>query len=316
MRAKVVVVTGASAGVGRATVREFARRGARLGLIARGRERLEATDARSSVSAGKRSSCLRTSRTPRGSRRRPRRWRPGSAHRRVDQQRDGVGLLPRPDDGAAEYRRVTEVTYLGVVRQPGRAAAHAPARPRGHRPGRLSAGHRAIPLQSAYCAAKHAVAGFTESLRAELLHDQSHVHVTIVHLPALNTPQFEWARSRLPRRAQPVPPIFQPEVAARAMVWASRHARREVWVGGPTVKAIIADKVAPSLADRYLARTGYAAQQTGEPANPDRGDNLWQPAAGDYAAHGRFDHRARDWSGSSGRPRTEPCWHSAWVLPR
>jgi hypothetical protein len=196
-----------------------------------------------------------------------------------------------------EYRRVMEVTYLGVVN--GTLAALRRMRPRDRgvivQVGSALA-YRAIPLQSAYCAAKHAVAGFTESLRAELLHDRSHIRLTIVHLPALNTPQFEWTRNRLPRRAQPVPPIFQPEVAARAIYWGSCHRRREVWVGGATVAAIMADKLVPGLADWYLARTGYRAQQTGEPADPDRGDNLWRPAAGNYAAHGRFDDRARDWS--------------------
>jgi NAD(P)-dependent dehydrogenase (short-subunit alcohol dehydrogenase family) len=298
VKAKVVVVTGASAGVGRATVRQFARRGARLGLIARGRERLEAT-ADEVERLGGQALVL-----------------PGdvSDSARMEEAAAAVEARYGPIDvwinnamvsvfspvyamEAAEYRRVVEVTYLGVVH--GTLAALRRMRPRDRgvivQVGSALA-YRAIPLQSAYCAAKHAVAGFTESLRAELLHDRSRVRLTIVHLPALNTPQFEWARSRLPRRAQPVPPIFQPEVAARAIVWASRHQRREVWVGGATVKAIIADKVAPGLADRYLARTGYAAQQTDEVADPDRGDNLWQPAAGDYAAHGRFDDRARDWS--------------------
>jgi NAD(P)-dependent dehydrogenase (short-subunit alcohol dehydrogenase family) len=298
VKAKVVVVTGASAGVGRATVRQFARRGARLGLIARGRERLEAT-ADEVERLGGQALVL-----------------PGdvSDSARMEEAAAAVEARYGPIDvwinnamvsvfspvyamEAAEYRRVIEVTYLGVVH--GTLAALRRMRPRDRgvivQVGSALA-YRAIPLQSAYCAAKHAVAGFTESLRTELLHDRSQVRLTIVHLPALNTPQFEWARSRLPRRAQPVPPIFQPEVAARAIVWASRHPRREVWVGGATVKAIIADKVAPGLADRYLARTGYAAQQTGEVADPDRGDNLWQPAARDYAAHGRFNDRARDWS--------------------
>jgi NAD(P)-dependent dehydrogenase (short-subunit alcohol dehydrogenase family) len=298
VRAKVVVVTGASAGVGRATVREFARRGARLGLIARGRERLEATAGEVERLGGQALVLPGDVSDP---------ARIEEAAARVEARFGPIDVWinnamvsvfsPVQTMAAEEYRRVTEVTYLGVVH--GTLAALRRMRPRDRgvivQVGSALA-YRAIPLQSAYCAAKHAVAGFTESLRAELLHDQSHVRLTTVQLPALNTPQFDWARSRLPRRAQPVPPIFQPEVAARAIVWASRHPRREVWVGGPTVKAIIADKVAPGLADRYLAWTGYAAQQTDEPADPDRGDNLWQPAAGDYAAHGRFDHRARDWS--------------------
>jgi NAD(P)-dependent dehydrogenase (short-subunit alcohol dehydrogenase family) len=296
--AKVVVITGASAGVGRATSREFARRGARLGLIARDRERLAAT-AGEVERLGGQALVL-----------------PGdvSDAAQIEEAAATVEARFGPIDvwinnamvsvfspvqamEAAEYRRVIEVTYLGVVH--GTLAALRRMRPRDRgvivQVGSALA-YRAIPLQSAYCAAKHAVAGFTESLQTELLHDRSHIRVTIVHLPALNTPQFEWTRNRLPSRAQPVPPIFQPEVAARAIYWASRHRRREVWVGGATVAAIMADKLAPGLADWYLARAGYMAQQSGEQTDPDCGDNLWKPAAGDYAAHGRFDDRAHDWS--------------------
>jgi short-subunit dehydrogenase len=298
VRAKVVVVTGASAGVGRATVREFARRGARLGLIARGRERLEATACEVERLGGQAlvlpADVSDSARIEEAAAKVEARFGPIDVW--INNAMVSV-FSPVQTMEAAEYRRVTEVTYLGVVHGTLAALRRMCPRDRGVIVQVGSAlAYRAIPLQSAYCAAKHAVAGFTESLRAELLHDQSHVHLTIVHLPALNTPQFEWARSRLPRRAQPVPPIFQPEVGARAIVWACRHPRREVWVGGPTVRAIIADKVAPGLADHYLAWTGYAAQQTEEMADPNRGDNLWLPAAGDYAAHGRFDHRARDWS--------------------
>jgi hypothetical protein len=153
--------------------------------------------------------------------------------------------------------------------------------------------YRGIPLQSAYCAAKHAVQGFVDSLRCELLHDNSHVTVTTAHLPALNTPQFRWVRSRLPRKARPVPPIYQPEVAADAIFWAAHHDRREVWVGAPTVQAILGNRAVPAIADRYLAATGYEAQQTGEPEEPARPDNLWKPVPGDHGAHGAFDDRAR-----------------------
>src|SRR5439155_19863050 len=152
--------------------------------------------------------------------------------------------------------------------------------------------YRGIPLQAAYCGAKHAVQGFTESLRCELLHDKSGVHVTMVQLPAMNTPQFDWVKSRLPREPQPVPPIYEPEVAADAIVWASAHRRRELSVGGPTVEAIWADKIAPGLLDRYLARTGYDGQQTDRPADPDRRDNLWAPLPGDRGARGRFAARS------------------------
>jgi NAD(P)-dependent dehydrogenase (short-subunit alcohol dehydrogenase family) len=196
-----------------------------------------------------------------------------------------------------EFRRVTEVTYLGTVY--GTRAALRRMRPR-NRGTIVQVGsalaYRAIPLQSAYCAAKHAVAGFTESLRTELLHEQSAVHLTIVHLPALNTPQFDWTLSRMPRRSQPVPPIFQPELAAEAIVWAAHHRRRELHVTWPTVKAIWGDKLIPGYLDRYLARTGYDAQQTAEPAVPDRPDNLWSPVPGDHGAHGRFDDRSRSFS--------------------
>jgi hypothetical protein len=154
--------------------------------------------------------------------------------------------------------------------------------------------YRSIPLQSAYCAAKHAVAGFTDSLRCELVHDGSKVRVTMVQMPALNTPQFGWVKSRLRHKAQPVPPIFQPEVGARAVYWAAHHNRREVFVGGSTVAAIEGNKVAPGLLDRYLGRTGYKSQQTSEPEDPNRPNNLWEPVAGDHGAHGRFDNRASE----------------------
>ncbi len=156
--------------------------------------------------------------------------------------------------------------------------------------------HRSIPLQSAYCGAKHAIQGFTEALRSELLHDGSHVRVTMVQLPALNTPQFSWVKSRLPRKPQPVPPIYQPEVAARAIVWAAYHDRREVSVGWPTVRAIVGNKIAPGLLDRYLARWGYESQQYDGSPDPSRRNNLWEPVPGDPGAHGAFDRRARRWS--------------------
>jgi hypothetical protein len=153
--------------------------------------------------------------------------------------------------------------------------------------------YRGIPLQSAYCAAKHALQGFTESLRSELLHDGSRVHVTMVQLPALNTPQFDWTRTRMPRQPQPVPPIYQPEVAADAIIWAADQRRREVLVGWPTVEATIGNTLAPGFVDRYLARAGYDSQQTAEPVPPNRPDNLFESVHRDAGAHGRFDSRAR-----------------------
>jgi hypothetical protein len=153
--------------------------------------------------------------------------------------------------------------------------------------------YRGIPLQSAYCAAKHAVEGFTDSLRCELLHDRSRVRVTMVQMPALKTPQFEWSRTRRQRRPQPVPPIFQPELGAQAVLLAVDQGRTEVWFGFPTLVAIIANRLAPRLVDRYLAATGYASQQTDEPVEPDHRDNLFAPLPDDAGAHGRFDARAR-----------------------
>ena len=193
-----------------------------------------------------------------------------------------------------EYRRVTEVTYLGYVY--GTLAALRRMLPRDQgiiiQVGSALA-YRGIPLQSAYCAAKHAIQGFCDSLRAELIHDGSRVRLTMVQMPALNTPQFGWVKSRLPRNAQPVPPIFQPEVAAEAIVWAADHDRRELFVGWPTVEAIVGNKIAPGWLDHYLARHGYDSQMTDEPEDPHRPDNLWQPVRGDHGAHGRFDSLAR-----------------------
>jgi NAD(P)-dependent dehydrogenase (short-subunit alcohol dehydrogenase family) len=194
-----------------------------------------------------------------------------------------------------EFRRVTEVTYLGYVH--GTMAALARMRPRDQgvivQVGSALA-YRGIPLQSAYCGAKHAVEGFTESVRCELLHDGSRVRLTMVQLPALNTPQFSWVKSRLPRKPQPVPPIYQPEVAARAIVWAASHARRELNVGMSTSVVVAGNKFAAGLGDRYLARTGYDSQMTEESADSERPDNLWQPLAGDRGAHGEFGKRAKD----------------------
>jgi hypothetical protein len=194
-----------------------------------------------------------------------------------------------------EYRRVTEVTYLGYVH--GTLAALKRMKPRDR--GKIiqvgsALAYRGIPLQSAYCAAKHAVQGFNDSLRAELLHDRSNIGVTSVHLPAMNTPQFRWVKSRLPRKGQPVPPIYQPEIAAEAIVWASEHHRREVLVGWPTIQAILGDKMLPGVGDWYLSRHGFEAQMGDEPRDPDQPHNLWEPLPGDRGAHGAFDHQAVD----------------------
>ena len=208
-----------------------------------------------------------------------------------------------------EYKRVTDVTYLGVVYGTLSALKRMLPRDRGTIVQVGSAlAYRSIPLQSAYCAAKHAIAGFTDSLRCELIHDKSSIRLTMVQMPALNTPQFGWVKSRLKYKAQPVPPIFQPEVGARAIYWAAHHNRREVYVGAPTVGAIVGNKIAPGLLDHYLGRTGYDSQQTNEPEDPNRPNNLWEPVAGDHGTHGTFDTRAHK--------RSSELWldlHRGWA---
>jgi NAD(P)-dependent dehydrogenase (short-subunit alcohol dehydrogenase family) len=301
-RKRTVVITGASAGVGRATARRFAQRGDRVALLARGTDGLEGA-AQEIRDAGSEVLALPTD---------------VADAEAVEQAAERVEVELGPIDvwvnnamtsvfspvrmmKPEEYRRVTEVTYLGVVH--GTLSALNRMLPRDNgvivQVGSALA-YRGIPLQSAYCGSKHAIVGFTESLRCELLHDGSGVQVTMVHLPALNTPQFGWVRSRLPNQAQPVPPIFQPEVAARAIEFASRHPRRDFKVGWPTVATIWGNRVAPALLDRYLARNGYQSQQTDEPEDPDRQDNLWAPVPGDHGAHGSFD--------ASAQPSSREAW--------
>ncbi len=295
-RDPVVVITGASAGVGRATARAFAKRGARVGLLARGLEGLEAAK-REVDELGGRGLVLQADVADAE--------RVEAAAALVEREFGPIDVWvnnamasvfsPVKEMTAEEYRRVTEVTYLGYVH--GTLAALRRMLPRDSgvivQVGSALA-YRGIPLQSAYCAAKHAVQGFCDSLRCELLHDGSRVRLTMVQMPALNTPQFDQVRSRLPRRAQPVPPIFQPEVAAEAIVYAATHDRREMYVAWPTIEAVVGNKLAPGLLDRYLAATGYDAQQTDDPAIEGRPDNLWAPLPGDLGAHGRFDDRAKD----------------------
>jgi NAD(P)-dependent dehydrogenase (short-subunit alcohol dehydrogenase family) len=208
-----------------------------------------------------------------------------------------------------EFRRVTEVTYLGCVYGTLAALKRMLPRDRGTIVQVGSAlAYRGIPLQSAYSAAKHAIQGFCDSLRCELLHDQSCVRLTMVQLPALNTPQFAWVKSRLPRKAQPVPPIFQPEVAAEAIYYAAHKPRREFYVGLPSVKAIVANKIAPGLLDHFLARNDYDSQQYDGEEDPNRPNNLWRPVPGDHGAHGAFDARASNWS-----PQLWTSEHRAWI---
>lgn len=294
MRREVVVITGASAGLGRATVREFARHGASIGLVARGIDGLKAAQ-REVEAAGGKALALPTD--------------VGDAEA-VEEAAAAVEKKLGPIDiwvnnamlsvfspvkemKAEEYKRVTEVTYLGYVY--GTLAALKRMLPR-NRGTIVQVGsalaYRSIPLQSAYCAAKHAIAGFTDSLRCELIHDKSKVKVTMVQMPALNTTQFGWVKSRLKHKAQPVPPIFQPEVGAEGIYWAAHHHPRELFVGGSTVAAIEGNKVAPGILDHYLGRTGYKSQQTNEPEDPNRPNNLWEPVPGDHGAHGTFDSRA------------------------
>jgi NAD(P)-dependent dehydrogenase (short-subunit alcohol dehydrogenase family) len=295
-------VTGASAGVGRAVVRRFARDGAWIGLLARGRDGLEGAR-REVEEAGGRALVLPTDVAD---------WaQVDAAAEEVERRFGSIDIWvnnamasvfsPVCEMKADEYKRVTDVTYLGVVH--GTLAALNRMRPRDR--GTIvqvgsALAYRGIPLQSAYCAAKHAIEGFMDSLRAELIHEGSGIHVTMVQLPAVNTPQFRWIKSRLPRKAQPVPPIYQPEVAAEAIHWSAHHRRRELWVGIPTVQAILGNRLAPGVLDHYLAATGYDSQQTDEPEDPDRPDNLWTPVAGDHGAHGVFDAGATD--------RSEQLW--------
>ena len=294
-RNRVVVITGASAGVGRAVARKLAAKGARLGLLARGEEGLDGAR-REAEAAGAKALTMATDVSDAAA--------VEAAADRIERELGPIDVWinnamvsvfsPVLEMEPDEFRRVTEVTYLGAVYGTHAALKRMVPRNRGTilQVGSALA-YRGIPLQSAYCAAKHALQGFTESLRTELLHDGSRVHVTMVHLPALNTPQFDWSRSRMPRQPQPVPPIFQPEVAADAIIWAADQRRREVLVGWPTWEATVGNTFLPGVVDRYLARGGYDSQQTAEPVAPDRTDNLFTPVHRDAGAHGRFDARAR-----------------------
>jgi NAD(P)-dependent dehydrogenase (short-subunit alcohol dehydrogenase family) len=306
---RVIVVTGASGGVGRAVARLYGRRAGRVALLARGGDGLSgaADDVRAGggvplpieVDVADYEAVE-------------------AAAEKIESElgpidiwiNDGFSSIfaPFQQIEPAEFRRTTEVSYLGYVYGTRAALDRMVRRDSGAVVQVGSAlAYRGIPLQGAYCGAKHAIQGFTESVRCELLHDRSGVRITMVQLPAVNTPQFDWVKSRLARKAQPVPPIYQPEVAARAIAYAGDHPeRREYWVGGSTVATLLANAVAPGILDRYLGRTGYRSQQTGQPRDPDQPANLWQPAddepGRDAGAHGSFDRQAH--------PRSLQVWAS------
>jgi NAD(P)-dependent dehydrogenase (short-subunit alcohol dehydrogenase family) len=296
---EVIVVTGASAGLGRAIARRFARDGAAVALLARGRDGLEGAK-RDCERLGGKGLVIPTDVSDADA------VEAAAAEAEAELGPMDVWVnnamvsvfSPVKEMLPEEYQRVTNVTYLGAVHGTLAALKRMSARDRGVIIQVSSAlAYRSIPLQSAYCAAKHAILGFTASLRTELIHERSNVRVTLVHMPALNTPQFSWVKSRLPRKPQPVPPIFEPEVGADAVAWAARNdCGREISVGWPSVEAVYGNKVVPGYADRFLARSGYASQQTNEPADPDRPNNLWKPLPGDHGAHGSFDSRARPFS--------------------
>jgi NAD(P)-dependent dehydrogenase (short-subunit alcohol dehydrogenase family) len=293
---EVVVVTGASAGVGRATVQAFARQGAHVGLLARGRAGLEGAK-RDAERLGGKGLALPTDVAD-----------PDQVERAAAAVESAFGPIdvwvndamcsvfsPAKEMTPADYKRVTEVTYLGFVYGTLAALKRMLPRDRGTVVQVGSAlAYRGIPLQSAYCGAKHAIQGFTESVRCELIHDKSNVKITMVQMPALNTPQFDWVKSRLPRKPQPVPPIYQPEIAADAIVHAAHHYRREWYVGASTCVAIVGNKIAPGLGDYYLGHQGYESQQYDGHVSPDRKDNLYRPVDEDvdHGAHGDFDARA------------------------
>jgi short-subunit dehydrogenase len=294
-RGEVVVITGASAGVGRATARAFAARGARVGLIARDSNALKETCQEVDALGGRAVMCVADV---------ARAAEVESAAALIEDRFGPIDIWvnnamatvvsPVASLEADEVRRVTEVTYLGTVHGTLAALRRMRARNRGTIVQVGSAlAYRAIPLQAAYCGAKFAIRGFTDALRSELAHDRSRIHVTMVQMPALNTPQFDWCKTRMPREPRPLPPVYQPEVAARAIVWAAHHRRRELLVGAPTWRAVWLNRFVPGLLDRYLAHFGYASQQAGTLVAPGRRDNLWAPVPGAWGAHGRFDVQSR-----------------------
>jgi len=305
---KVVVITSAGAGVGRATVDEFARKRYDVALLSRDKDRLEqaAADIRR---FGVRALPIPTDVAD-----------ADAVHAAADRVEAELGPIdvwvnvamatvfaPVSKLTAAEVQRGTDVTYLGQVYGMMAALQRMTPRNRGTIVNVGSAlGYRSVPLQSVYCGAKFAIRGFTDALRSEIIHDKLDIHLTMVDLPAVNTPQFNWALNKMGKRAKPVAPIYQPEVPARAIFFAATHKRRQVWVGYPTVQAILANRIAPGLIDRYLAKAGYSGQLTDTPLGPDAPANLFEPVPGAYGAHGRFDAKAKSgsWEMFTDRHRT------------
>ena len=292
---EVVVVTGSSAGVGRAIAHAFAKRGAHVGLLARGQEGLDDA-AREVESFGGQALAVPTDVADHE--------QVEAAAQKVEEHFGDIDVWVNDamatvfarflDTKPEEFKRATEVTYLGAVYGTMAALKRMTARDRGKIVQVGSAlAYRAIPLQAAYCGAKFGIRGFTDSIRTELLHDKSKVQITMVQLPAVNTPQFNWCRSKLPDHPMPVPPIYQPEIPAEAVYWAAHHRRRELWVGYSTVLAILGNRLAPSFADWYLAKTGLSGQQIGDmPVSAERPDNLFEPVP-NAATHGMFDDQAK-----------------------
>ncbi|NPD69504.1 SDR family oxidoreductase [Lichenicola cladoniae] len=292
---KIAVITGAGAGVGRATAEEFARQGYDVALLSRDEDRLERAVGQLRLH-GIRALPIPTDVADAEA--------VEAAATRVEEELGPIDVwvnvamatvfAPVSKLTAAEFERGTKVTYLGQVHGTMAALSRMRTRNRGTIVNVGSAlGYRSVPLQSIYCGAKFAIRGFTDSLRSEIIHDKLDVHLTMVDLPAINTPQFDWAMNKMGFKAKPVAPIYQPEVPARAIFFAATHKRRQIWVGYPTVQAILANRIAPGLIDRYLAKAGYSGQLTGTPLAPDAPANLYEPVPGDYGAHGRFDKRSK-----------------------
>lgn len=289
-RSKIIVVTGASAGVGRATAIRFGKSGAIVALMARGEDGLKAA-AKEVEEAGGRAQIFPLDVSDAEALK--------NAAQEIENTMGPVDVWvnnamvsvfsPFADITAKEFQRVTAVTYLGQVYGTMAILPHMLSRNAGHIVLVGSAlAYRGIPLQSAYCGAKHGIQGFFDSLRCELLHMHSNVHLSMVELPALNTPQFSWVKSRLPGKPRPMGKVYQPEVAARAILYAASHTRREYFVGYPTFESIYGNRVFPGWLDHILAKNGYGGQQTGEPADPGRKNNLWEPLPGDHGTHGSF----------------------------